>query len=433
MKNVLSVIMGGGRGLRLSPLTRDRAKPAVPLAGKYRLIDVPISNCLHSGLTKIYVLTQFNSNSLNRHIGRTYRFDMFFPGFVEILAAQQTPDDATWYQGTADAVRQNIRVFDHSEIDYVLVLSGDQLYRMDFSKLIGEHAGSDAEVTIAVKPVSREEAGRYGILTTDGTGRLVKFVEKPQEDSVLDALAIPEDCGGQHGIETGGRGYLASMGIYLFNKDVLFDLLTADTAKTDFGQEIIPDAIDHHHVHSFLFDGYWEDIGTIRAYYDASLAFLEESPTFDFYWNGRLLYTRARHLPATQVRNCTLSRTLLSEGCSVLADYIDHSIVGVRSLIGKGCEISDSIVMGADYYETDQKKAANSRRGIPNIGIGERCRIERAIIDKNARIGDDVTIKAFPDSFDRDGDHCVVRGGIVVVPRREVVPSGTVIAPDGMA
>ena len=432
MKDVLSVIMGGGRGVRLYPLTKERAKPAVPLGGKYRLIDVPISNCLHSDLNKIYVLTQFNSTSLNRHIHRTYRFDMFSEGFVEILAAQQTPEDITWYQGTADAVRQNLRVFDQPDIGYILILSGDQLYRMSFQKLLEEHSRTSAEVTIAAIPVSARDATRYGILKTDTTGRIVEFVEKPQDPTVLPDLSVSEATLLEHGINAQGRTHLASMGIYLFNKELLFDLLLSDTTKTDFGKEVIPDAIHRHRVFGFYFDGYWEDIGTIKAYYQASMGFMEESPKFDFYWGGRLLYTRARHLPASQLEDCRVSCSLMADGCTIRATIIQHSIVGVRSFIGRGCEIRESIVMGADYYETEERKAVNRLQNVPDIGIGQNCRIERAIIDKNARIGDEVVIDRFPDTYEIDRDRYVIREGIVVIARKGVRPSGAVISPEAL-
>ncbi|MBI4530540.1 MAG: glucose-1-phosphate adenylyltransferase, partial [Candidatus Latescibacteria bacterium] len=416
MKDVLSVILGGGRGVRLYPLTKERAKPAVPLGGKYRLIDIPISNCLHSGLNKIYVLTQFNSQSLNRHVSRTYRFDMFSEGFVEILAAQQTPEDITWYQGTADAVRQNLRVFDQPDIRYILILSGDQLYQMTFQKLLEEHTRTDAEVTIAVIPVSARDATRYGILKTDDPGRIVEFVEKPQDPMLLKDLAVSEKTLREHGIDAQGRSHLASMGIYLFNKEVLLNLLIADATKTDFGKEVIPDAIHRHRVFGFYFDGYWEDIGTIRAYYQASMGFLEESPTFNF-WGERLLYTRPRHLPASRIYDCRVSCSMLADGCTIRADTIEHSIIGVRSIIGKGCVIRESILMGADYYETEERKAVNRLQNIPDIGIGQHCRIEGAIIDKNARIGDNVTIERFPDDYELDESRYVIQEGVVVIPR----------------
>jgi glucose-1-phosphate adenylyltransferase len=429
MNDVLSVIMGGGRGVRLYPLTKERAKPAVPLAGKYRLIDIPISNCLHSELNRIYVLTQFNSHSLNRHIHRTYRFDMFSGGFVEILAAQQTPEDITWYQGTADAVRQNLRVFDLSDIRYILILSGDQLYRMSFQRLLDEHIRTGAEVTIAVIPVSAQDATRYGILKTDTVGQIVEFVEKPQDPVVLRDLAVSETVLHEHGIDARGRTHLASMGIYLFNKELLFDLLLADTTKTDFGKEVIPDAIHRYRVFGFYFDGYWEDIGTIKAYYQASMGFLEESPQFDFYWGKRLLYTHPRHLPASRISGCWISRSMLADGCTIHASTIEHSIVGVRSTIGEGGKIRESILMGADYYETGDRRSINRLQNIPNIGIGQNCRIERAIIDKNARLGDRVIIERFPDDYEFDGSRYVIREGIVVVPRGGIIPDGTVISP----
>jgi len=429
MNEVLTVILGGGRGERLYPLTQARAKPAVPLAGKYRLIDIPMSNCLHSGLNKIYVLTQFNSHSLNRHIGRTYDFDMFSQGFVEVLAAQQTPDDPTWYGGTADAVRQNLQAFDEPDIRYILILSGDQLYRMNFRDLLEAHLRNDAEVTLAVIPVTAQEATRYGILRTDATGRIMEFVEKPQGPTILEDLAVSEATLREHGIEARGRTHLASMGIYLFNKEVLFDLLLSDTTKTDFGKEVIPEAIPHRRVFGFYFDGYWEDIGTIKAYYQASMGFLGHTPKFDFYWGERLLYTRPRHLPASHLCDCRINRSLVAEGCLIHAATIDHSIIGVRSMIGEGCQIEQSILMGADYYETEEMKAANRAQRMPDIGIGKNCRIEGAIIDKNARIGDNIIIERFPDHYDLDGVRYVIREGIVVVPRKGIIPSGTVISP----
>ncbi|MCC6444789.1 MAG: glucose-1-phosphate adenylyltransferase [Armatimonadetes bacterium] len=429
MKEVLCVILGGGRGVRLHPLTQDRAKPAVPLGGKYRLVDVPMSNCLHSGLNKIYVLTQFNSNSLNRHISRTYNFDMFSNGFVEILAAQQTPDDLNWYQGTADAVRQNLKTFDKPDIEYVLILSGDQLYRMDFHVLIRQHIRTKAEVTLSAIPVGPEDASRYGVLKTDSEGRIVAFCEKPKDPAVLDDFIAPESVlkGTNHHIPR--PAYLASMGIYIFNKNALSEVLQADKSETDFGKEIIPEAIQSRRVHSFLFNGYWEDIGTIRAYYEASMGFLGESPQFDFY--SRRLYTHSRYLPASQAHDCALYHSLLTEGCIIRKARIHRSIIGLRSMIGSGCDIRESILMGADYYEGEGYQEPTFPEA-PPLGIGRNCRIERAIIDKNARIGENVVIERFPDGYEFDGVRYAIREGIVVIPRAGVIPSGTVVSPESL-
>ena len=409
--NVVAIIMGGGAGTRLNPLTRDRSKPAVPIGGKYRLVDIPISNCINSNIRKIYLLTQFNSVSLHQHIQSTYRFDQFERSFVRLMAAQQTPGSDVWYQGTADAVRQNIRYFMDEDPDLVVILSGDQLYRMNFSEVIRQHLENNADITISTKPVAREEAGSLGIMQVDNDGRIVNFVEKPGDTEALDALRAPlyED-----------ERYLASMGIYVFNMNVLKRLM--ENNFSDFGKHIIPTAISDYKVYSYIFDGYWKDIGTIGAFWEANLDLTRTDPEFTFYDVHVPIYTRMRYLPPSKINCGQISRCLVSEGCILTAKKIDHSIVGVRAQVSEGAVIEDSILMGADYYESDRPLDSD----IP-IGIGPNCHIRRAIIDKNARIGAGSQIT--PEGHDSDvvTDLYTIRDGIVVVPKNTVIPPGTIV------
>lgn len=415
MQRTVAVIMGGGRGTRLYPLTRDRAKPAVPLAGKYRLIDIPLSNCVNSGLRRIFVLTQFNTASLHRHIRTTYNFDIFSHGYVHILAAEQTFHSEAWYQGTADAVRKNLRHLQLETADRVLILSGDQLYRMDFSALLDEHVHSGAEATIAVLPVTRPEARGFGILrVTDG--HITEFVEKPQTDELLDRLALPTPHG--------DRTHLGSMGIYCFEREILRELL-ADEEKEDFGKQVIPEAIRRCHVHAYEFDGYWEDIGTIRSFYEANLELTQPLPRFNFFDEEAPVYTRPRNLPPAKFQHCDLERSVITEGSVLEPCEVRGSVLGVRSLVGAGTVIADSVIMGSDYFESEERLREDGV-GLP-MGIGRNCHINGAILDKNCRVGDNVIINARHGQPDEETDRYVVRDGIVVIPRETILPSGTVI------
>jgi glucose-1-phosphate adenylyltransferase len=417
MRDVLAVILGGGRGTRLHPLTKLRAKPAVPIGGRYRLIDVPISNCLNSGIEKIYVLTQFLSASLHRHIYQTYKFDLFSGGFVYILAAEETPRGMDWYQGTADAVRKQLPRFIHARVEDIVVLSGDHLYRMDYAEFVALHREKRADVTIAVQPVARADAPRFGILKTDEDGRITAFREKPS-DSELDGLESLADS---------DRPYMASMGVYVFRQDVLRELLEASDAE-DFGRQIIPAAIKDLRVYAFTFDGYWEDIGTVRAFYEANLSLTLPEPPFGFYDPRYPIYTRPRFLPSSRADGCDLERTVLAEGCLLQDSDIRESVVGLRSIIGPDARITRTVMMGADFYETPDRKAENRRLGRPDVGIGRGCLIEGVIIDKNARIGAGVTIRPHaPDEDMVETEHYVIQDGIVVIPKNAVIPDGTII------
>lgn len=427
MKNVVAVVLGGGRGTRLQPLTSYRSKPAVPLAAKYRLIDIPISNCLNSGLNHIFVLTQFMTVSLHQHIRGTYRFDAFGGGFVEILAAQQTMDaDASldWYQGTADAVRKNLRYLLQPGFDYVLILSGDQLYRMDFAKMLADHQAAGADVTIAAKPVDRREAAALGIMRTDESGRVIGFVEKPQSDEQIDRVRMDPAWIDQHGVESHGRDCLASMGIYLFNRQAMLDAL-AESDSSDFGKEIFPRAIDERHVQVHLFDGYWEDIGTIRSFYESNLAMARADSPFELAATESPIYTRARFLPPTRIDGADVRQSLIADGCVIEPGArIENSIVGLRCWIGRDALVKDSILMGADYYETPQQ-VAHLPAGTPPIGFGDGCVVERAIVDKNCRVEAGVRLVNETGREDLgEGRQCVVRDGVVVVPKNATLCRG---------
>lgn len=402
----VSVILGGGQGSRLVPLTLERSKPAVPIAGKYRLIDIPVSNCINAGIRSIYVLTQFNSESLHRHIQRTYRFDQFSQGFVRILAAQQTPSSEKWFQGTADAVRQSFKHFTQEDPDYVVILSGDQLYRMDFRAVIRQHEDTGADVTICTKPVPRNEAGSLGILQVDDSKRIVKFVEKPGNTPALDALRAPlyEE-----------ERYLASMGIYVFNREVLEELLSG--TEPDFGKHIIPQSITKKKVFSFIYEGYWKDIGTIHSFWETNLALTDTVPEFNFYDPKAPIYTDMRYLPPSKINCCDLNRCLLSEGCIISGHRILHSIIGIRQVVGDGTVIEHSIVMGADFYEK------NPPDGEPKLGIGRDCFIKNAIIDKNARIGDGAYLSP-EGKKDTTTDTYYIREGVLVIPKGAIIPPG---------
>lgn len=428
MESVLSLILGGGRGSRLYPLTKLRSKPAVPVASKYRLIDIPISNCINSGLNRIYILTQFLSVSLHRHIANTYKFDPFSRGFVEVLAAQQTNEAADWYQGTADAVRQQIRYVQEDGCKEVLILSGDQLYRMDFRHLLQTHQDSQADVTIAVLPVTAEQASGLGMMRVDDTGRVVGFLEKPQTLEQLKPLRTPPGWMEQKGIASQGREYLASMGIYLFNRDMLFETLNVRPLATDFGKEIFPRSITTHHIQTHMFDGYWEDLGTVKAYHEASLALAGDQPPFDFHSPEGVIYTRMRFLPASRVSAADLEQCLISDGCVIEAGTkMKHCVIGVRSRIGKNVTLRDTVIIGADRFETEAERAANRAQGIADLGIGDGTVIERAIVDKDCRIGRNVQILNRQNLQDDERPTHVIREGIVVIPKGTLVPDGTVI------
>jgi len=428
MQEVLSLILGGGRGTRLYPLTQLRSKPAVPVAGKYRLIDIPISNCINSGMQRIYVLTQFLSVSLHRHIANTYKFDPFSRGFVEVLAAQQTNEAADWYQGTADAVRQQVRYVVEDPSPYVLVLSGDQLYRMDFRQMLKTHKETKADVTLAVLPVPRDQVPGLGVLQLDETARVTGFVEKPQTDEGIDSARTPAAWIGRLGVEPKGRGHPASMGIYLFSRKALLEMLNARPLATDFGKEVFPRSIKTHHVQAHLFDGYWEDLGTVKAYHEANLALAGDDPPFDFHSPDGVIYTRMRFLPASRVLGATLRHCLLSDGCVVEqgAD-IDRCLLGVRSRIGKNVRIRDTVVLGADRFETDAERAANVRLNRPNLVVGEGAVIEQAILDKDCRIGRGAKILNRRGVKDDEGENYVIRDGVIAIPRGAVIPDGAEI------
>lgn len=414
MKDVLGVIMGGGRGTRLYPLTEKRSKPAVPFAGKYRLIDIPVSNCLHSGIDKIAILTQFNSVSLHRHIFKTYRRDMFTDGWVQIWAAEQTPDSSSWYQGTADAVRQQLGQIKNSGSQYVIILAGDHLYRMDYRKFVQYHVDTGADITLAVQPVGSEEAPALGILKRSTDGEIVSFAEKPEPEILADLESTP-------GSE---KPFMASMGIYVFSTKLLSELLAAP--GDDFGGDIIPKAMASHKVMGHVFDGYWADIGTIRRFYEVSLE-LASGTSYDLNSPGQPVYTNARFLPPTEVQGGRLTKVMLAEGCSVADAEISNSVIGIRSIIGSKVVMRDTVMMGADHYETEQQRAENIRLGRPDIGIGAGSVIECAIIDKKARIGRNVQIRSLPDRPDSDNENWLARDGLVVVPKSAVIPDNTVI------
>ena len=429
-EKTLAIIMGGGAGTRLFPLTKERSKPAVPLAGKYRLVDIPISNCLNSGLRRIYVLTQFNSVSLHRHIHASYKFDQFSRGFVEILAAQQTPTDSKWYQGTADAVRQNLRDFLSVPFDYYVILSGDQLYRMDYRRMLEQHIQTKAELTVATIPVARHDASNFGIMVTDDGRRITRFVEKPKEPADLDGLRIPAPVLRELGRAEDSDLYQASMGIYVFNRDALREALNNELM--DFGKNVIPATLDKMRVHAYIFQGYWEDIGTIRAFFDANLALTEPLPPFSFFDATAPIYTNMRFLPGSKVNGAAVRQAIISDGCIISEADIERAVLGIRTIVRAGSTIKNSILMGADYYQEN----APTTPGDPPIGIGEKCVVDHAIVDKNARIGNGSVITPEGKGADCDGPSVqwrdgqtkplwYVRDGIIVIPKGAVIPDGT--------
>jgi glucose-1-phosphate adenylyltransferase len=417
LQQTLAIIMGGGAGTRLFPLTKDRAKPAVPLGGKYRIVDISISNCLNSGLRSIYVLTQFNSMSLHRHIQASYKFDNFSLSFVDILAAQQTPAGSQWYQGTADAVRQNMRYFLERPYDYYLILSGDQLYRMDFRALLHQHIRSGADITLATNPVARQQVSEFGIMQSGVDRRITGFIEKPADESALREMKMSPELLRVIGSNEQEELFQASMGIYVFNRNVLIESLKNDLV--DFGKHIIPASIKDRHVSAFIFKGYWEDIGTIRAFYEANLDLTDLVPEYSFFEPEFPIYTHPRFLPGSKINGATLRQAIISDGCIISDAHLERCVVGIRSVIQSGATIRNSIVMGADYFELGQSDPSR-----PPIGIGRNCVIDRAIIDKNARIADGVVITPEGKPPNLDADNYFIRDGIVVIPKDAVIPAG---------
>lgn len=415
MKNVLAVILGGGQGTRLYPLTKFRAKPAVPIGGKFRLIDIPISNCLHSNIRKIYILTQFNTESLHRHIASSYKFDGFSKGFLQILAAQQTMENKNWYQGTADAVRQNLDYIKNQPVDYVAILSGDQLYRIDLREFIEYHRSKNADITIAAKPIARHEAGHFGILKIEESRKIVDFVEKPRRDDVLDNLYHPSRYIG----EAINKNFIASMGIYVFNKQVLIDVLSTNP-NIDFGKQIIPGSIKTHNVYCYTFDDYWEDIGTIKSFFEANLDFTSVVPKFNFYDENNPIFTHARFLPSSKIRNCVIDHALISDGSILEGSKISHSVIGLRAIIKEGSTLERVVMMGADYYG-DAKTVDLSK-----MGVGKNCFIRNAILDKNVRIGDNTVIDYKGDpAVKKDCGIYHIVDGVVVAPKNAAIPANT--------
>jgi glucose-1-phosphate adenylyltransferase len=417
LERTLAIIMGGGAGTRLFPLTKDRAKPAVPLGGKYRIVDISISNCLNSGLRSIYLLTQFNSMSLHRHIQASYKFDNFSRSFVDILAAQQTPEGSQWYQGTADAVRQNMRYFLERPYDYYLILSGDQLYRMDFRALLHQHIRLGADITLATKPVARHKVVEFGIMQSGVDRRIAGFIEKPSDQVDLQEMKMSRELLRAIGANEDDELFQASMGIYVFNREVLIKSLESDLF--DFGKHIIPTSIKDRHVSAFIFEGYWEDIGTIRAFYEANLDLTDVVPEYSFFEPDSPIYTHPRFLPGSKINGATLRQAIISDGCIISDAHLERSVIGIRSVIQSGATIRNSIVMGADYFELGPNDSSQ-----PAMGIGKNCVIDRAIIDKNARIGDGVVITPEGKSQNLDADNYFIRDGIIVVPKNAVIPAG---------
>jgi glucose-1-phosphate adenylyltransferase len=416
---VLALILGGGRGSRLFPLTQLRSKPAVPIGGKYRLIDIPISNCLHGDIRRIFVLTQFNSASLNRHIAQTYRMDLFSQGFVEILAAEQTPDNPHWFQGTADAVRQAVRHFARYEADYYLILAGDHLYRMNYGDLVDAHIDRKADITLAAQPVAAEDASAMGIFLFDRRGQIVAFEEKPTQDRLGEiGRSIPQ--GATFSGHATDRPFVASMGIYVFSRDVLLEALERDGAK-DFGREIIPSALGHYRVHSYLHRGYWADVGTVEAFYDANIMLTQPNAPFSFYDPRRPIYTHPRFLPGSRLSDCSVRDVIIAEGCSLNRCTIESSIVGIRTEVQPGATIRRSVLLGADFYEADDDAPA---RGTPRLGIGRDVVLDRVIVDKNARIGDGARLVNAAGVEEADGDGYYIRGGVIIVPKDGVIKPG---------
>ena len=422
-RSLITMILGGGAGSRLYPLTASRSKPAVPIAGKYRLVDIPISNCINSNINRIFVLTQYNSASLNKHIKNTYQFSNFSKGFVDILAAEQTPDNPKWFQGTADAVRQSLRHLASYDYDHVLILSGDQLYQMDFGHMFRTHEKDNADITIATIPVTQNEATEFGILKSDEESRIVSFIEKPGLDKLPEWVSDTKET-----MQAQGRHYLASMGIYIFKKEVLIDLLQKHHADaTDFGKEIIPSAISNYNVFSYQYGGYWTDIGNISSFFEANLGLTQELPAFNLFDNEQKVYTRPRMLPPAKISGTTIVNTIAADGCIIQAERIENSVIGIRTRVGPKTQIFRCYIMGIDYYETLEEMSYSRANGLPLIGIGENCFINNAIIDKNCRIGNNVRINGGSHLENTDHDLYTIKDGIVVVKKEAVIPDGYVI------
>lgn len=429
MKRVLAIILGGGAGTRLYPLTKFRAKPAVSLAGKYRLIDIPVSNCINSEILKIYVLTQFNSASLNRHISRAYNFSQFSDGFVEVLAAQQTPESPSWFQGTADAVRKYLWLLESWDVDEYLILSGDHLYRMDYSLFVERHRSTGADVTLSVVPIGSQQASSFGLMKIDTTGRVIDFYEKPKGDA-LEQMKVDTTTLGLTADQAREKPFIASMGIYVFNKEALVKLLRKNPDQTDFGKEIIPSSAQDYNIQAYLFDGYWEDIGTIEAFFNANLELTAQpQPPFSFYHEDAPIYTRSRYLPPSKMLDCHITQSMIGEGCILKNCRIHHSVIGLRQRVQADCHIEDALLMGADYYEPMSESSQHLTRSKIPIGIGEGTVVRRAIIDKNARIGRNVQIvnKEGIEEAEREDLGFYIRSGIVVVLKNAVIPDGMVI------
>jgi glucose-1-phosphate adenylyltransferase len=419
-KQVVAVILGGGAGSRLYPLTATRSKPAVPIAGKYRLVDIPISNCINSNINRMFVLTQYNSASLNKHIKNTYQFSGFSSGFVDILAAEQTPDSPGWFQGTADAVRQSLKHINNNEFDYVLILSGDQLYQMDFAEMVDNHEKNGADITIATIPVGEREASDFGILRTDGNNFITAFIEKPAKELLPQWVSSTGEDMALH-----GRNYLASMGIYIFNRKLLFDLLRDEKKDaTDFGKEIIPESLIKYKVLSFQYDGYWTDIGNIYSFFEANLALTLDIPPFNLFDTNKTVYTRARLLPPSKISGTVFERTIVAEGTIIAAQKVTNSVIGIRSRIGEGSNITSCYIMGNDFYETIEEIAYNYAKGIPKVGIGDNCNLTNVIVDKDCRIGNNVTIKGGSHLHDTDHSLFAIKDGIVVIKKGAIINDG---------
>jgi glucose-1-phosphate adenylyltransferase len=422
MNDVLAIILGGGRGARLFPLTQLRSKPAVPIAGKYRLIDIPISSCLHSEIRRIFILTQFNSASLNRHIGQTYRMDAFSQGFVEILAAEQTPENSNWFQGTADAVRQARRHMERHDANYYLILAGDHLYRMNYAEMIDAHIDRDADITIAAQPVDTDEAPEMGIFRFDRAGQIVAFEEKPNKDRLAEiGASVPS--GAVFSGHNPDKPFVASMGIYVFSRQVLMDVL--DEPGIDFGREIIPAALSRYKVNAFLHRGYWADVGTVESYYEANLLLTRADAPFQFYDSRRPIYSHPRNLPSARLQDCAVRDALVSDGCSIEKARIEESIVGVRAVVRAESRITRSLLLGADFYESED--TAPARGTAPPLGIGKNAVLDRVIVDKNARVGDNVRLVNEANVQHADGDGFYIRNGIIIVPKSGIVADGTMV------
>ena len=424
--NTVALILGGGRGTRLYPLVKDRSKPAVSLGGNYRMIDIPVSNCINSGLRNIYVITQFNSASLNNHIYNAYRFDNFSGGHVSILAAEQTDTNIDWYQGTADAVRKNLSHFDNDYVNNVLILSGDQVYRMDYNVMVRHMLETGADIVVGTVPVVREDAKGFGVMLVNKRGQITNFQEKPKEDDLLDSLKLSEEQKKMFEIEDPKKEYLASMGIYAFRRNVLKELLS-DVTMIDFGKDIIPEAIKKYKVFSYAFQGYWEDVGTIKAYFDANISFGSKNPPFDFYDEDAPIYTHVRYLSPSKIEKAAITSSIIADGCKIENATIKESVIGLRSVIQSGSTLEKVIMMGSDFYETSEDIERLNVRHLPKVGIGKKCTLKNVIIDKNVRIGNEVVITNKKRIQHQDSEFYCIRDGIVIIPKNTIVKSGTVI------